>query len=238
MHIIAEEIRECKKGCFVNLYQDIEYKNRKWLKNEIDCIKPLVYGAEKPKILLISQAPSLQAWLNGKISNSLDGGLVSTDNNFLINNLLPVFGLLKEELDIFKENVFWIHTCNCYPWYRESIDNKSGKPKRSDKRPNKTQIKNCLGQRKDKLLKIDSLNAVVLMGEPSTRLFPELKEGSEGFTDLVRKKKIRNDIIEGIDILPIYHQSTRNRTFNNPIDKSTNDELKLLLREHFFKWFS
>jgi len=48
MHIIAEEIRDCKKGCFVNLYQDIEYKNRKWLKNEIDCIKPLVYGAEKP----------------------------------------------------------------------------------------------------------------------------------------------------------------------------------------------
>ena len=176
-------------------------------------------------------------WIR-KISNSLDGGLVSTDNNFLINNLLPVFGLLKEDLDIFKENVFWIHTCNCYPWYRESIDNKSGKPKRSDKRPNKTQIKNCLGQWKDKLLKIDSLNAVVLMGEPSTRLFPELKEGSEGFTDLVRKKKIRNDIIEGIDILPIYHQSTRNRTFNNPIDKSTNDELKLLLRECFFKWFS
>jgi len=65
-----------------------------------------------------------------------------------------------------------------------------------------------------------------------------LKEGSEGFTDLVRKKKIRNDIIEGIDILPIYNQSTSNRTFNNPIDKSTNDELKLILREHFFKWFS
>jgi len=238
MHIIAEEIRECKKGCFVNLYQDIEYKNRKWLKNEIDCIKPLVYAAEKPKILLISQAPSLQAWLNGKISNSPDGGLVSTNNNFLINNLLPVFGLLKEELDIFKENVFWIHTCNCYPWYRESINNNSGKPKRSDKKPNKTQIKNCLGQWKDKLLKINSLNAVVLMGEPSTRLFPELKEGSERFTDLVRKKKIRNDIIEGIDILPIYHQSTSNRTFNNPIDKSTNDELKLLLRERFFKWIS
>ncbi|KAF5422656.1 MAG: hypothetical protein C5S45_02030 [Candidatus Methanocomedens sp.] len=65
-----------------------------------------------------------------------------------------------------------------------------------------------------------------------------MKEGSEGFTDLVRKKKIRNDIIEGIDILPIYNQSTSNRTFNNPIDKSTNDELKLILREHFFKWFS
>ena len=91
MHIIAEEIRECKKGCFVNLYQDIEYKNRKWLKNEIDCIKPLVYGAEKPKILLISQAPSLQAWLNGKISNSPDGGLVSTNNNFLINRRTRYF---------------------------------------------------------------------------------------------------------------------------------------------------
>jgi uracil-DNA glycosylase len=235
MHLIAEEIRECKKGCFVNSYQNIEYNNRKWLKNEIDCIKPLVYGAEKPKILLISQAPSLQAWLNGKISNSPDGGLVSTDNNFLINNLLPVFGLLKEDLDIFKENVFWIHTCNCYPWYRESIDNNSGKPKRSDKSPNRTQIKKCLGQWKDRLLRIESLNAVVLMGSPSTRLFPELKGG---FTDLVRKKKMRNDIIDGIDILPIYHQSTSNRTFNNPIDKSTNDELKSLLREHFFKWIN
>ena len=236
MHIIAEEIRECQKGCFVNLYQDIEYNNRKWLKNEIDCIKPLIYGAEKPKILLISQAPSLQAWLNGKNNNSPDGGLVTTDNKFLIDNLLPAFGLSSEDLNIFKENLFWIHTCNCYSWYKEYHDKKSGKIKRQDRSPNKTQINNCLGQWKNQLLKINSLNAIVLMGEPSTRLFPELKEGSEGFTDLIRKKKIRNDIIEGIDILPIYHQSTGNRTFNNPIDKSTNDELKLLLKEHFFKW--
>jgi uracil-DNA glycosylase len=238
MHIIAEDIRECKKICFVKFYKDIEYNNIKWLKNEIDCIKPLVYGAEKPKILLISQAPSLQAWLNGKISTSPDGGLVSTDNNFFINDLLPGFGLTKKDIDIFKENVFWIHTCNCYPWFREYIENKTGKPKRADKIPDKTQIEKCLGQWKDKLLKIDTLNAVVLMGEPSTRLFPELKEGSERFTELVRKKKIRNDIIEGIEILPIYHQSKRNRTFNNSIDKSTNDELKLLLREHFFKWIN
>lgn len=234
MHIIAEEIRECKKKCFVELYQDYEYEKKK----EIDCIKPLVYGAEKPKILLISQAPSLQAWLNGKISNSPDGGLVSTENNFLINDLLPCFGLTKNDINLFKENVFWIHTCNCYPWFKLYNDKKTGKSTRYDHKPAKKEIKKCLGQWKDKLLKIDSLNAVVLMGEPSTCLFPALKEGSEGFLDLVRKKKIRTDIIKGIDILPIYHQSKKSRIFNNSSDKSTNDQLKLLLKEHLFKWIN
>ncbi|MFY1111583.1 MAG: hypothetical protein AB3K77_07895 [Methanosarcinaceae archaeon] len=74
------------------------------------------------------------------------------------------------------------------------------------------------------------------MGEPSTRLFPQLKEGSERFTDLVRKMEIRNDIIEGIDILSIYNQSKKNRTFNDPVDRAVNNELKLLLKNSFARW--
>jgi uracil-DNA glycosylase len=236
MHIIAEEIRECKKACFIDLYQEIVYNGRKWSKNEIDGIKPLVYGAEKPKILLISQSPSLQAWLNGKISNSSDGGLVSIDNNFFINDLLPAFSLSESDIDTFKTNVFWVHTCNCYTWYRESKYKKTGKVRRQDRIPNNKQIDNCLGQWIDRLLEIDSLKAVVLMGEPATRLFPQLKGTSERFRDLVRKMEIRSDIIDGIDILPIYHQSKRSFTFNDPIDKSTNNDLKLLLRNYLYKW--
>ena len=188
------------------------------------------------KILLISQAPSLQAWLNGKTSDSPDGGLVTTYNNFLIDDLLPAFGLSTGDLEIFKENIFWIHTCNCYPWYREYKDKKTGKLKRQDRRPNKTQINNCLGHWLDRLLKIDTLTGVVLMGGLSTQLFPQIYESSERFTDLVRKTNIRNDIIDGIEILPIYHQSKKSRTFNNKIDKSINEELKSLLKDSFFKW--
>ncbi len=236
MHPIAEEIRNCNKKCFVDLYQDTVYANKTWVKTEIDSIKPLVYGPEKPKVLLISQAPSLQAWLNGRVSDSPDGGLVSAKNNFLINDLLPAFGLSGKDLDLFRENVFWVHTCNCYPWYREYMRKKSGKKERYDRVPNDTEIENCLGRWIDSLTKIDSLNAIVLMGEPATRLFPQLKEGKEKFTDLVRKMEIRNDIIEGIDILPIYHQSKRSRKFNNPVDRAVNNELKMLLKNKFFRW--
>lgn len=236
MHTIAEEIRECDKKCFVNLYQDTVYANQKWLKNEIDCIKPLVYGPENPRVLLISQSPSLQAWLNGKASNSPDGGLVSVENNFLINDVLPAFGLSGKDLDIFRENVFWVHACNCYPWYSEPKNKKSGKITRQNRLPSKKQIENCLGQWIGRLTQIDSLNAIVLMGEPATRLFPQLKEGSETFTDMVRKMEIRNDIIEGIDILSIYNQSKKNRTFNDTVDRSINNELKLLLKNKFIKW--
>ncbi len=236
MHPIAEEIRNCNRKCFVDLYQDTVYANKTWLKAEIDSIKPLVYGPENPKVLLISQAPSLQAWLNGKVSNSPDGGLVSAKNNFLINDLLPAFGLSGKDLDLFRENVFWVHTCNCYPWYRESVNKKSGKITRQDRLPGKKDIKNCLGRWIGSLTRIASLNAIVLMGEPATRLFPQLKEGEEGFTELVQKMEIRNDIIEGIEILPIYHQSKRSRTFNDPVDRAVNNELKLLLKDSFARW--
>lgn len=236
MHIIAEEIRECKKKCFVDLYEDYEYNNQKWSKSEIDSIKPLIYGPENPKILFISQAPSLQAWLNGKNSTSPDGGLATAENNFLINNLLPAFGLSIEDLDIFKDNVFWIHTCNCFPWHREYIDEETGKTTRKDRSPNKTQIKNCLGHWLSELENLDTLKAIILMGKPSTILFPQIYENSETFTNLVRKVNIRDDIISGVEILPIYHQSTTSRTFNNPIDKAKNEEIKSLLNDCFFRW--
>jgi len=236
MHVIAEEIRECKKSCFLNLYREVEYSNKKWSKNEVDSIKPLIYGPEKPKILLISQAPSLQAWLNGKNSNSPGGGLVTTENNFLIDSLLPAFGLSAKNLDLFKEHVFWIHTCNCYPWYKEYQNKKTGTFTRQDRIPNNKQIEECLGQWLDRLLEIDSINAIVLMGGASTKLFPQLYENSEKFTDLVRKMKIRNDISEGIDILPVYHQSRKSRIFNDPADRSTNEKIKSLLKDNFNKW--
>ncbi len=148
----------------------------------------------------------------------------------------PSFGLSEKYLDIFRENVFWIHTCNCYPWYRESVNKKSGKITRQDRLPGKKDIENCLGHWIGSLTRIGSLNAIVLMGEPATRLFPQLKEGEEGFTELVRKMEIRNDVIEGIDILPIYHQSKKNRTFNDSVDRAVNNELKLLLKNSFARW--
>ena len=224
MHKIAEEIRNCKNACFVDRYQDFKYNNNKlWQKNEIDCIKPLVYSPEKPKILLISQAPSKQAWLNGINNNSLDGGLVSSGNKFLINNLLLRFDL---GLKTFEENVFWIHTCNCYPWFK--IMKKSGE--KNDLKPSYDEVEGCLGKWRETLLKIDSLNAIILMGAPATQFFTEFKD--EGFTDLAKKMNVRNDIIKGIDILPINHPSGLNRN-NTP---EYRDNLKRLLKDCFIKW--
>ncbi|WP_255335505.1 uracil-DNA glycosylase family protein [Methanosarcina sp. KYL-1] len=219
---------------FISYHLDLKFET--WQKNEINSIKPLVYGPENPRFLLISQAPSLQDWLNGKTSDSPDGGLVSAQNNFLVNDVLPAFGLSGKDLDLFRKNVFWAHTCNCYPWYRESTNIKSGKITRQDRLPGNKQIENCLSRWIDSLTRIGSLKAIVLMGEPATRLFPQLKEEAEGFTDLVRKMEIRNDIIEGIEILPIYHQSKKNRTFNDPVDRAVNNELKLLLKNKFAGW--
>ncbi|AFV22404.1 hypothetical protein Mpsy_0191 [Methanolobus psychrophilus R15] len=219
-----------------NLYDEVEYNNKKWSKDEVDSIKPLIHGPENPKILLISQAPSLQAWLNGKTSNSPDGGLVTIENNFLIDSLLPAFGLSAKDLDTFKEHVFWIHACNCYPWYRISQSKKTGIFTRQDRLPSNKQSEKCLGQWLDRLLKIDSINAIILMGGAATSLFPQLYEKSENFTDLVREVKIRSDIIDGIDILPIYHQSRKNRVFNDPIDNSKNEKIKSVLKDNFIKW--
>ena len=139
MHEIAQEIRNCKDTCFKNRYLDGEYKNKIFSKKQMSSIKPLVYAPDKPKILLISQAPSLQAWLNGLNNKFEDGGLVSEDNEFLINDLLPAFGLTKNTLNIFKKNVFWIHSCNCYPFFKRNT-----KGTRRDYHPNKTQVNKCL----------------------------------------------------------------------------------------------
>ncbi len=212
----------------VALSIDMQMMNtkKKNLKKKISSIKPLVYAPNKPKILLISQAPSLQAWLNCLNNKSEDGGFVSEDNVFLINDLLPAFGLTKDTLNIFKKNIFWIHSCNCYPFFKRNT-----KGTRRDYHPNKTQVNNCLGKWIDKLEKIPSLKYIILMGKVATYRFPQLNVSSEGLIKVVRKFEIRKDIIEGIEILPIYHQSKKSRVFNNEKDKKINEKLKKYLKE-------
>ena len=158
--------------------------------------------------------------------------LVSKNNNFLINDLLPVFGLNKGELKTFQEYVFWLHTCNCYPWYRKYNTS------RNDRIPTELQIVKCLGGWLEKIKNIESIKGIVLMGFASTYMFPELYGKNEKFKELVRKNKVRNDIIKGKDIIPIFHQSKKSRVFNIKDDKQKNEEIKKDLQMLFKKWIS
>lgn len=199
-------------------------------------------GSKKPKVLFISQAPSLQAWINGYQNTAEDGGLVSTQNEFFVNNILEVFGLGEKDIDLFRNNVFWVHSCNCYPWFRwQKKKDSKGREKsiRQDNRPTKGQVKNCLGKWLKDIIQLKDLKAVVLMGEPATYLFEEkLNPKKIGFTELVKKEEIRTDIIKGLEFLPIFHQSDKSRVFNSDSNQQANNRIKILLTSKFKEWIN
>jgi hypothetical protein len=229
MHKIAEVIRECTKRCFNNRYEDLIYQRHDWQANIIASGKPLIWGPHEPKVILLSQAPSLQAWLNGIGSTLPDGGLVSHGNNFLINDLLPAFGLSKRYLNLFRDNVFWVHACNCYPWFRQYKT-------RQDIKPTKGEVQYCLGRWYKSIINLPTVKGLVLMGEVSTFMFPNINPDQLNFTELVRQMKIRTDIVENVETIPIYHQSRKSMVFNNPIDRNTNNRLHNLLAAKFEEW--
>jgi hypothetical protein len=76
------------------------------------------------------------------------------------------------------------------------------------------------------------------MGEASTRLFPKLNPMRMKFTELVTRMRIRTDICPGKEIIPIYHQSRKNRVFNEQIHRGTNKKLCDLLKKKFVEWTS
>lgn len=231
LHEIAKEVRACNRRCFVRLYQNIEYDGLSYTADDLSSIRPLVSGYQEPRILLISHAPSLQAWINSLHGIEADGGLISKGNSFFIKNILPAFGLGEEEIEHFRYKVFWIHCCNCYPWFRKY------KP-RQDRKPTKDEIKNCLDRWLPDVISIDSVRGIVPMGEISTRLFPKLNPSGMKFTELVTRMQIRTDIQPGKEIIPIYHQSKKNRIFNELRHRETNKKLRQLLKEKFVEWTS
>lgn len=230
MHKIAKEIINCNKKCFVDRYTDYEYKGKVWKESDISNIKPFINGPDEPRLLLVSQAPSLEAWLNGIANKNPEYVLTDRNNSFFIKDILPVFGLSEETIEIFRNNTFWIHACNCYTWFRE----RNGR--RMDRRPKINEVKQCFGHWKEKVIQIPSLKGIVLMGAPSTYLFLEFYSDVKHFTDLVRMMKIRTDIVKGVEILTIFHQSKNSRIFNNPENKEINNKLIETLKIKFKEW--
>jgi hypothetical protein len=231
LHEIAKEVRACDRKCFVRLYQSIEWYGLSYTTHDLSSIRPLVSGYQEPRILLISEAPSLQAWINSIHSTEPDGGLIGKGNSFFVKEILPTFGLGEGDIEYFRHEVFWIHSCNCYPWFRKHRH-------RQNRKPTEGEIKHCLGRWHPKLVSIDTIRGIVLMGESSTRLFPKLNPAGMKFTELVTRMRIRKDIHLGKEIIPIYHQSRKNRVFNKLIHRETNKKLRDLLKKKFVEWTS
>ena len=229
MHEIAKEIRHCTQRCFVDRYESTDYRGRHWSAARIAQGTPLVWSPDGPRVVLVSQAPSLQAWLNGIDNPSPCGGLVSQSNEFLVDDLLPALGLSARDIDVFRDNVFWIHTCNCYPWFRRY-------DVRQDRKPTQGEAQQCLGRWCQRVTSIPSVKGLVLMGDASTYVFPKVNPDRVKFTDLVRRLQVRTDVVEGVETLPIYHQSRKSRIFNNPTDQAANERLRLLLAAKFREW--
>lgn len=231
LHGIAKEVRACNRRCFVRRYQNIEYDGLSYTADDLSSIRPLVSGYQEPRILLISEAPSLQAWIHSIDNPDPDGGLIGKGNSFFVKEVLPTFGLGEGDIEYFRHKVFWIHSCNCYPWFRKYRH-------RQNRKPTEGEIKRCLGRWNPRLISIDSIRGIVLMGEVSTRLFPKLNPSGMKFTELVARMQIRTDIQPGKEIIPIYHQSRKNRIFNELRHRETNKKLRQLLKEKFVEWTS
>ena len=231
-HSIIKEIRNCNNKCFIDRYDDYKYKNTQYSRSFFCNIKPLASCPHNPKILLISQNPSLQAWINGGMHISEpDGGLISQNNNFLTNDLLPAFGLDRQRIELFKRTVGWVHLSNCYTWFALDSNNK-----RKDKIPIKQEINNCIGQWLNQLLQIDSIQLVVPMGDLALSIFLYIRKVGISYTELMKSVPFSdNGLIPGKMFLPIFHQSKRNRIFNDPecreANRRTTTALAIIFRE-------
>jgi len=105
-----------------------------------------------------------------------------------------------------------------------------------DIKPTKGEVQYCLGRWYKSIINLPTVKGLVLMGEVSTFMFPNINPDQLNFTELVRQMKIRTDIVENVETIPIYHQSRKSRVFNNPIDRNTNNRLHNLLAAKFEEW--
>jgi len=157
MKNIINRIRNCKENCYKNRYAfDLKTSGGRIItKEELLLAQPLIDDWRKQKILLISQAPSKQAFVDGELS--------SLENNFLASFLLPkIFPLLSapDEIKLFRKKVFWLHTSNCYPFVR------SQKRKR-DRMPDLRCANKYMGEVIDRL----HPEFIILMGGSATKYF-------------------------------------------------------------------
>lgn len=229
-HKINSLINNCAKGCFKYRYSDYVYNNVYYSREFFCLVSPMASIPLEPKVLLISQSPSIQAWITaGKQNMLLDGGLVSRHNNFFIDDLLPAFGLDEDEIELFRETVAWVHVANCYPWFRTN-----GKDVRQDITPSQNDAISCIRQWLNRLVEMDSIKLIVLMGKPALELFYDLKEKGGKYTEYLRTIPIlKSGDLPGKIFLPIFHQSKKSRLFNNEENRVANETAKHLLANIF-----
>lgn len=231
-HKICGEIKNCDKGCFRDRYQDYLHNGQQYSKNYFCSISPMASVPLSPKVLLISQNPPLQAWINAGLNGELpDGGLISGSNEFFVNNLLPVFGLDSSGIELFRETVAWVHLVNCHPWFSVTTDG-VGRESRQDKTPTTNEINNCIRSWLEPLLQIESMKLVVPMGKPALSLF--FKLGDNNYTEIMKTVPFFNDTLLPKKILfPIFHQSGRSKIFNDPKCLEANEKAIALLDEAY-----
>ncbi len=226
-HSIIMGIRDCSSHCFRNRYRNYMYNGIEYSKNFFCNIKPMVSGPLEPQILLISQSPSLQAWINAGKDSEPDGGLISTHNEFFVTDLLPAFGLKRCDINLFRETVIWVHATNCYPWFNIV------KGTRADKRPTRAESRNCIGKWLESLLQIETVKVVVPMGEVAFSLFANPNRANTTYTELMKKSPVSLDVIPNKIFLPIFHQSRKSRIFNDPECVEANKKSNTFLQKLF-----
>ncbi|MEA2082023.1 MAG: hypothetical protein U9O97_04730, partial [Elusimicrobiota bacterium] len=155
MKNIINGIRKCKENCYKARYKfDLKTTGGRIItKEELLAAKPLVDDWRNQKILLISQAPSKQAFVDGELS--------SLNNNFFSKFFLPkIFSesSMQAAMKIFKKRVFWLHTSNCYPFvYSEK--------RKRDKSPLLRCANKYIGEVIDKMRPL----FIILMGGSATK---------------------------------------------------------------------
>ena len=167
---IIDAIRNCNSNCYPDRYKSpLKTRNRIISVDELLRGKPLIDDWRDQKVLFISQAPSRQAWVDHELS-SLDNSFFS---DFLRPKIFP--GLpLQEALEIWKNNVFWTHTANCYPYIFTE-----GRNENRDRSPD---LK-CANKYLDQIIYNMKPRLIVLMGFSSTKFF------AKSLRELISSKK-------------------------------------------------
>lgn len=175
MREIIKGIRNCNLNCYREEYKKPlqTLHNRTIRVEELMNGRPLIDDWRGQKILFISQAPSKQAWADNKLS--------SLDNSFFTGYLLKeIYPNDNSSIAIekWKQNVFWIHTANCYP----------GKGKGGDKAPNDLK---CAEMYFDKIIETMNPKLIILMGLSATKFFTKHKR----LLGIDRKSPCLKDIV-------------------------------------------
>ncbi|MCM1986861.1 uracil-DNA glycosylase family protein [Methanococcoides seepicolus] len=174
MREIIKEVRNCNLNCYREEYK----KPLKTLFNRIISVeelmngRPLIDDWRSQDILFISQAPSKQAWVDNELS-SLDNSFFT---DFLLKKIYPNNNS-SVAIEKWKQNVFWIHTANCYP----------GKGEGGDKVPNM----DCAEMYFDKIIETMNPKLIILMGLSATKFFTEYRR----LSDINKKSPRLKDIL-------------------------------------------